>query len=131
MVIPISAYLAVVGSIPTSHLTSLRKYWLSYKKVHFPVDLLMTSVEWRATILTYFVRGSITAQLTTCFLYSAALFMLNEQQFNSLSQIQTCQTGDQPYIHTSTNGKCSLLDLIVAEYQCDQIWRFIGLWATF
>ena len=34
--------------------------------------------------------------------------MLNEQQFNIFGQIQTSQTGGQPYIYTSPYGKWSL-----------------------
>ena len=40
--------------------------------------------------LTYFVRGSIAVQLTSCFngFISAALLLLNEQQINLFGQIQ-------------------------------------------
>ena len=39
---------------------------------------------------------------------SAALFILNEQQFYLFGQIQTSQTGGQPYIDTSPYGECSI-----------------------
>ena len=51
----------------------------------------------------YNLRGSITLRLTSCLfcLDSAALRMLNEQQFYLFGQIQTIQTGGQPYSDTS------------------------------
>ena len=39
---------------------------------------------------------------------SAALFILNEQQFYLFGQIQTSQTGGQPYNDTSPYGECSI-----------------------
>ena len=45
----------------------------------------------------------ITVQLTSCLFCvdSAALLMLNEQQFYEFGQIQTSQTGDLQYSDTS------------------------------
>ena len=40
---------------------------------------------------------------------SAALLMLNEQQFVLFGQIQTSQTGGHLYSDTSPYGECSLL----------------------
>jgi len=48
-----------------------------------------------------YLRGSITVHPTSCL---AALLMLNEQQFNLFGQIQTSQTGGQPYSDTSPCG---------------------------
>ena len=47
--------------------------------------------------------GNITVQLTSClFCFKlTALFKLNEQQFYLFGQIQTNQTGGQPYNDTS------------------------------
>ena len=58
----------------------------------------------RPEILLEASCGSITVQLTSCLfsLDSAALFMLNEQQFYFFGQFQTSQTGGQPYCDTST-----------------------------
>ena len=49
------------------------------------------------------LRGSFIVQLTSCLfgLDSAALCMLNEQQFYSFSKIQTSQAGGQQYSATS------------------------------
>ena len=46
------------------------------------------------------LKGSITEWLTSCLfcLGSAALLMLNEQQFYLFGQIQTSQTGGQQYV---------------------------------
>ena len=51
------------------------------------------------------LRGSITVRLTSCLfcLDSAALLLLNEQQFYLLGQ-----TGGQPYSETSPYSECSL-----------------------
>ena len=59
------------------------------------------------------LRGSITVQLICLFcLVSAASLMLNYHQLCLFSQIQTCQTGGQPYIDTSpTYGECSLVEI--------------------
>ena len=59
------------------------------------------------------LEGSITVWLTSCLfrLDSADLLMLNEQQFYLFGQIQTSQTGGQPYIDTSPYGVGSLLML--------------------
>ena len=52
---------------------------------------------------------SITVWLTSSLfpLYSAALLLLNYQQFYLFGQIQTSQTGSQPYSDTSSYGECS------------------------
>ena len=50
-----------------------------------------------------------TTDLLFIFLDSAALLVLNEQQFYLYGQIQTSQTGGQPYSDTSSYGQCSLL----------------------
>ena len=49
------------------------------------------------------LRGSITVCLTSCLfcLDSAALFMLNDQQFYLFGQIKTSQTGGLPYSDAS------------------------------
>ena len=49
---------------------------------------------WRHPMLTYFVKGSITVRLTSCFicLDSAALFMLNEHKNYLFGQIETSHT---------------------------------------
>ena len=56
------------------------------------------------------LRGSITVQLTSSLtgLDSAALLVLNEQQFYLFCQIQTSQTVGQPYSDTFSYGDCSL-----------------------
>ena len=56
-------------------------------------------------ILPYFVRGLSNAQLNSCCicLDSAALFMLNLKQIYLVDQIQTRQTGSQPYSDTFPN----------------------------
>ena len=63
--------------------------------------------------LTYFVRGSITVWLTSYWtgLDSAAVLMFNQQQIYLFSQIQTSQTGGQPYNDTSPYkvSECSLM----------------------
>ena len=48
-------------------------------------------------------KGTITVQLTSCLfcLELAALLKLNEHQFYLFGQIQTSQTGGQPYSDTS------------------------------
>ena len=53
--------------------------------------------------LTYFVRGSITVMLISCLtgLDSVVLLFKNYQQIDLLGQIQTSQTGGQPYSDTS------------------------------
>ena len=60
--------------------------------------------------LTDILRGSITVWLTSCLtgLESAALLMFNQQWF---SQMQTSQTGGQPYSDTSPYdaSECSLV----------------------
>ena len=43
---------------------------------------------------------------------SAALPILNQQQFFLLGQIQTNQTGGQLYCDTSSYGECSLVIII-------------------
>ena len=60
------------------------------------------------------LRGSITVQLTYCLFCvdSAALLMLNEQQFYVFGKIQTSQIGGQLYSDTSPYGKCSLVPYI-------------------
>ena len=62
--------------------------------------------------LTYFGRGSITVQLTTCLTGqdSAALVMLNQIEIYNFGQIQTSQTGGQLYSDTSPYevSECSL-----------------------
>ena len=52
------------------------------------------------------LRGSITVRLTSCLfrLDSAALLMLNKQQFYLFGQTQTSQTGGQLYSHSSSYG---------------------------
>ena len=57
---------------------------------------------------------SITVQLTYCLFCvdSAALLMLNEQQFYVFGKIQTSQIGGQLYSDTSPYGKCSLVPYI-------------------
>ena len=56
-------------------------------------------------ILPYFVMGRSNAQLTSCCicLDSAALLMLNLKQIYLVDQIQTRQTGGQPYSDTFPN----------------------------
>ena len=65
----------------------------------------------RPEILLEASCGSITVQLTSCLfsLDSAALLMLNEQQFYLFCHIQTCQTGGQLFSDTSIYGEFSLL----------------------
>ena len=52
---------------------------------------------------TYFVTGSITVRLTSCFicLVSAALLLLNEEHIYLFGQIQAGQTASRPYSDTS------------------------------
>ena len=54
-------------------------------------------------MLTYFLWGIITVQLTSCLTGedSAALFMFNSQHIYLFGQIQTSQTGGQPYSDNS------------------------------
>ena len=63
--------------------------------------------------LTYFVRGSISVQLTSCLtgLNSAALLMLNQIQLFKFGRIQTSKIGGQPYSVTSPYevSECSLV----------------------
>ena len=49
------------------------------------------------------LRGSITVQLTYCLtgLDSADMLMLNKKQFYLVGQIQTSQSGGQPFSDTS------------------------------
>ena len=57
-------------------------------------------------IREYKLKGSITVWRTSglfCF-DSAALLMMNEQQFYLFGKIQTSQTGGQPYSDTSPYG---------------------------
>ena len=56
-----------------------------------------------ATILSYFIRVSLTVQLTfySISFYSAVFIMLNEQQIYLFGQIQTSQTVGQLYSDTS------------------------------
>ena len=59
----------------------------------------------------------ISVQLTS-YLYcldSAALLLLNEQQFHLFSHIQTSQRGGQPAVQWSPNGECSLLSHIMGH----------------
>ena len=58
------------------------------------------SQTYRQRILSWFVRGSITARMTSC-LDSAGLLMLKEKQIYLFGQIQTSQTRGQPYNDTS------------------------------
>ena len=61
------------------------------------------SVYWRVDSENTNIKGNTTVRSTSCLfcLVSAALFMLNEQQFYPFGQIQTGQTGGQPYKDTS------------------------------
>ena len=57
-----------------------------------------------------YLKESFTLQLTSglfC-LDSAALLMLNKRQLYLFGQIQTSQTGGQPYSDTFPYGECSL-----------------------
>ena len=71
-----------------------------------PSPLILPRMFWLQSENTN-LRGSIPGWLISCLLYldSAALLMLNEQQFYLCDQIQTSQTGGQPYNDTSPNGR--------------------------
>ena len=51
---------------------------------------------------------NFTADLVFICLDSAALLLLNEQQFYFFGQIQNSQTGGHPYSDTFPYGECSL-----------------------
>ena len=70
-----------------------------------------------ARILTYFVRGSITGQLTYCFTYfiSADLIMLNYQQIYMFGHTQTRQTGGQLYYSDTSTYKSQWVFLLFVE----------------
>ena len=59
-------------------------------------------------------RGSITVQMTSCLfcLNLEALLLLNGQLLYLFGQIQTSQTGGQPYSDTSPNGEYSLVTVM-------------------
>ena len=55
------------------------------------------------------LRGSITVPLTYYFLFGfSCSAKLNELQFYLFGQIQTSQTGGQPYSDASPNDECFL-----------------------
>ena len=75
------------------------------------------------------IRGSITVQLTSCLfcLDSAALLMLNEQQFFLLGQTQTSSTGGQRYSDTLPLKVSVLCTWTSVSADFDTTWVFFKL----
>ena len=87
--------------------------------MYCPVDtilLAITIITFNQRTLTYFVRGNITVQLTSCLtgLDSAVLLNWNYKQICLFGQILTSQTGGQPYSDISPYkvSDCSLAEAI-------------------
>ena len=78
------------------------------------------------------LRGSIPVWWTSCLycLDSAALQMLNEQQFYLFSQIQTSQTGGHLYTDTSPYkaSECSLYRYINDQFVKSKLLKNITRW---
>ena len=67
---------------------------------------------------THFVRGRIPIRLTSNFFDSAALIMLSQPLVHLFGQIQTCQTGSQPFSGTYAYviGECSLEITMISPF---------------
>ena len=86
-----------------------RKFCISLQKCNWlPQTHTSNTVMW----ISLNLRGSITVWLTSCLLSSdlAAFYMSNEQLFYLFGQIQSSQTGGQPYGGTYPYGEyCMVL----------------------
>ena len=71
------------------------------------------------------LSGSITVWLTSCLfcLDSAALLVLNEQQFKLFGQIQISQTGSQPHSDTSPYDERSLVGGLKSAFPKQKQWE--------
>ena len=101
------------------------RFWCRYLKNQFSTadayikcsscesSLICQTLRWSFACLSYLLKVSQYDWPPVYFVWMGCfcLPMLNEQQFYLFGQIQTSQTGGQPYSNTSPYGECSLSNL--------------------